>query len=201
MADITARHGTVSQLPEKERHFTSAFVVVSAAPASDEVMTEVALRAAAFGDGGQHRLTESFAMDTDGRASMDNVLGPRRAVSDALPPPRAAFTCDVITQDCDDLACYGQYCALPVTRAVGDECSVSRDCGAGATCIHLDSAVGSLRGILRQPRRTVPALLRLDVQLDRQPARRRRQSGSHRVSARVSCLPSPARGSLRGRFQ
>jgi hypothetical protein len=143
MADVTARHGVVSQLPETQRHFTSAFVVVSAAPASDEVMAEVALRAAAFGDRGQHPLTKSYAYDTGGRATMDTVLGPRRAVSDAIPPPRAAFTCDVITQDCDDdLACYGKYCALPGKAAVGEECSLSSDCGAGATCVYLGNAAG-----------------------------------------------------------
>jgi hypothetical protein len=143
MADIIARHGVVSRLPEMERHFTSAFVVVSAEPASDEVMAEVALRAAAFGDRGQHPITKSFAFDTGGRATMDTVLGPRRGVSDEVPPPRPAFTCDVITQDCDDdLACYGEYCALAGKAAVGEACSLSNDCAAGTTCLYLGNAAG-----------------------------------------------------------
>ncbi len=141
MAEIKARHGIASELPENERHFTSAFVVISAAPASEDVLAEVALRAAAFGDRGKHPLTQSFAADTGARATMDTVLGPRRTTSNPPPPPRPAFKCDVLGQDCGDgLACYGSYCAIPGKVAANDVCTLNTDCVAGARCAYVGNA-------------------------------------------------------------
>jgi hypothetical protein len=144
MSDIMARHGVVTELAENERHFASAFVVVSAEPASDEVLAEVALRAAAFGDRGVHPITESFASDTGARATLDTELGPRRAVSNPAPAPRPAFTCDVTGQDCDDgLACHASYCALPGAADVNEPCQLVSDCIAGSRCVYVgDPSVG-----------------------------------------------------------
>ncbi|MEI9954325.1 MAG: hypothetical protein WDO74_36485 [Pseudomonadota bacterium] len=136
LTDIQARYGVAVELAESARHFSSAFVVVSAAPASAEVLAEVALRAAAFGDRGSHPITHSFAMETGARATMDTQLGPRRAASDLPPPPRPAFTCDVLKQDCEvGLACYGTYCALPGNIAPNQPCEVATDCAAGSSCL------------------------------------------------------------------
>lgn len=139
MSDITARHGVVKPLSEAERHFTSAFVLVSSAPATSDAIAEVAQRAAAFGDRGTHPLTKSFASDTSKRATMDTVLGPRRAVADPPPEPRPRFVCDVLAQDCDDgLACYnGSVCALPGKVPEHESCNRGSDCKAGATCVFL----------------------------------------------------------------
>jgi hypothetical protein len=143
MSDIMARHGVVTELPEGERHFSSAFVVVSASPASDEVLAEVAQRAAAFGGRGTHRLTNSFASDTGDRATMETALGPRRAVSDAAPEPRAPFECDVLGNGCEGgLACYGTYCGIPGDVPVNGSCNEAADCVAGTDCIFLAPPAG-----------------------------------------------------------
>lgn len=143
MSDITALHGVATELPEDERRFSSAFVVVSASPASDEVMAEVAQRAAAFGGRGTHPLTKSFASDTGDRATMETKLGPRRAVSDTAPEPRPPFQCDALANDCDGgLACYVAYCGIPGDVPVNGSCNVATDCVAGTDCLFLDPPAG-----------------------------------------------------------
>jgi hypothetical protein len=90
MSDITARYGVVTPLPANERHFTSAFVIVSATPVSGQVFADISVYAAVFGDRGTRVNITSFVDTNGGRATIDTLLGPRRAVNDPPPPKRAA---------------------------------------------------------------------------------------------------------------
>lgn len=76
-AAILERHGEVPLLAASERAFRSAFVVISASPASDEVMNDVAAYAAAFGNRAETAEWLSFETHTQGRATMTTTLGAR----------------------------------------------------------------------------------------------------------------------------
>jgi hypothetical protein len=139
MSDIIARHGTIAPLPEDERHFSAAFVVVSKEPASDRVMTDVAEWAAAFGNRGTSGVVTPFETLNGGRATLDTELGPRRAIDEPPPPPRERFVCDLIAQDCPrpELACYDfspHFCALSGAVALDQPCDRPYQCAPGLDC-------------------------------------------------------------------
>jgi hypothetical protein len=142
---ITARHGTAPLLPADQRAFSAAFVVISAMPAADSVLTEVATLAAGFS--GQQKVDDrwpSFADLTGGRATMSTTLGPRRSAAHPVPDPRPALTCDLLAQDCPDgLTCYAlptTVCAVPGPAAIGDTCSSVLACAPGGLCVAPDSS-------------------------------------------------------------
>jgi len=85
-SDIVARHGTRAPAAEADKHFTGAFVLVTAEPASDAALDEIVDFQQIFGgevppNGG----AMSFADHTGGLATMTTALGRRRTSSD--PPP------------------------------------------------------------------------------------------------------------------
>ncbi len=138
-ADIVARHGTVERLPPEARHFTAAFVVVSAEPAPDSVMSDVAGWAAVLGNRVQRPPFKSFEENTGGEATLDTMLGLRRDASDPPPPERERFECDPLTQDCDDgLGCY--FHRLPLCAAsdgvkLDEPCDAEFACAPGLDCV------------------------------------------------------------------
>jgi hypothetical protein len=139
-ADIQKRHGVARLLPEAERHFTAAFVVISKTPAADSVLAEVATYAAVFGNRSDEGGWQSFEEATTGLATMTTTLGPRRKVGDAPPAPRAPKTCDVLAQDCEraELACHlakNNYCSLSGPAVKGEPCSTDTSCARGLGCI------------------------------------------------------------------
>ncbi|HEV8244735.1 MAG TPA: hypothetical protein VGP93_03170, partial [Polyangiaceae bacterium] len=138
-ADIVARHGNIQPLAEPDRHFSAAFVVVSAAPASDEVMADVATWAAVLGKRTSMPPWNSFEEDTGGLATLDTTLGQRRDQSDPAPPPRVRFECDPLAQDCGrpELGCYlsPTLCALSAGAERGQPCDWRFECAPGLDCV------------------------------------------------------------------
>jgi hypothetical protein len=140
MADIVARHGPMQLLADADRHFTAAFVVVSASPASDAVLSAVATWAAAFGNREAIPDWDSFERDTGGAATMDTLLGSRRDVGTPAPAPRERFACDVLAQDCasPELGCYlspPSFCALTGGVALNQPCDRLYACAPGLDCV------------------------------------------------------------------
>jgi hypothetical protein len=139
LAEIIERHGTVKLMPEAERAMTAAFVVITAEPAPDSVLSDVAEWAKIFGGRMEDSYVSSFATYTGGRATMDTRLGPRREAAEPAPPPREYEECDLIAQDCGgELACFSwppNVCLN--TRGIerGEPCSDTFDCAAGLMCI------------------------------------------------------------------
>lgn len=147
-AAILERHGEVPLLAASERAFRSAFVVISASPASDEVMNDVAAYAAAFGNRAETAEWLSFETHTQGRATMTTTLGARRDVSMAVPPVRAVHECDVLTQDCGrpELGCHlypPAFCALNGDVALDEPCDAAFECAPGLDCVSGASAPDS----------------------------------------------------------
>jgi hypothetical protein len=139
-SEIVARHGTAKLLPATARHFDTAFVVVSAAPAAEAVMTEIADFAAAFGKRKTIAGWPSFEEHTGGRATMNTALGPRRSIGSSPPAPRKALTCDTVKQDCSraELGCYMSppaVCALAGKVALGATCDAIFACAPGLDCV------------------------------------------------------------------
>jgi hypothetical protein len=139
-ANIVARHGQVEALEEASRHFSAAFVVVSATPAPDGVLSDVVTWAAAFGAREVVANWDSFERDTGGRATMDTLLGSRRPTSTPAPAPRERFACDVLAQDCGrpELACYlspPSLCALSGGVGLDQPCDAVYACGPGLDCV------------------------------------------------------------------
>jgi hypothetical protein len=145
-ADIVARHGEAEILPEDARHLTAAFAVISSEPAPDDVLSDVGEYAAAFGNRGTSPyIVGSFEELTGDRATLDTRLGPRRAVSSAVPEPREFFECDLLLQDCPrpELACYGftpNLCALSAGLLEGETCDGQFACAPGLDCFSGPSA-------------------------------------------------------------
>lgn len=140
MADVVAIHGERVPATEEDKHFSSAFVVVSATPASDEVMAEVDSWAAIFGDRMPHNTWWSFARYTGGRATLDTRLGPRRAIDDPLviPQPPEPIRCDLLLQDCEaGMGCYfgtTAMCGTAGSLQAGEPCVSDSDCALGNAC-------------------------------------------------------------------
>lgn len=138
MSAIIARHGEVRELPEDERAWTAAFVVVSATPASDAALDHVGDWAAIFGNrlaGDDH----SFETLSGGRATLDTTLGPRRSVNDPPPEVRTPKRCDLYLQDCDgEKACYffesGNACGLSGEGVRDEPCTENTECALGFEC-------------------------------------------------------------------
>jgi hypothetical protein len=139
-AEIQARHGQKPMLPQADRVMRAAFVVISATPASDEVMNDVARFAAVFG--GRETVTEwaSFGTIASERATLDTELGSRRNTATPPPPVRELFECDVLAQDCarPELGCYlwpPSFCALTGNVALDQPCDAAFACAPGLDCV------------------------------------------------------------------
>jgi hypothetical protein len=86
MSDIVARHGVRAPAADSDKHFTAAFVVVSATPEPDAMLDRVVTWQQFWGgdvpaNGGEM----SFELATGGRATMTTRIGRRRTSAD--PPP------------------------------------------------------------------------------------------------------------------
>jgi len=84
--DIVARHGTRAPASEAEKHFSSAFVLVTASPAPDAALDPIVEFAQLFGGTAPANSgAMSFADHTGGLATMTTALGRRRTSSDPAP--------------------------------------------------------------------------------------------------------------------
>jgi hypothetical protein len=138
-SDILKLHGEVPLAPEKDRRFSAAFIVLSAAPASDSVMTAVAGWQEIFGNyAPADPILHSFESRTGGRATLATRLGRRRTPMDPKPMPPPPMMCSVTEQDCPaGLACYGsatRECGVPGSLAEGAPCMVNTECLPGYAC-------------------------------------------------------------------
>jgi len=139
-ADIQQRHGTARLLPEAERHFSAAFVVISKTPALDSVLADVATFASVFGNRSHDNGWQSFEEATGGLATMTTTLGARRKQSDPVPAARTAQTCNPLAQDCGrpELACHvatQNYCTLAGSVGKDQPCTTDTACARGLGCI------------------------------------------------------------------
>ena len=142
VSDIVARHGLVPPLAMGERGFRAAFVVLSATPVSDELLSELESWSAIFGNREANPTLKSFEFVSGGRATLDTLLGARRPVTEAPPTIRPPFKCDLIHDDCAPagagLSCYlqgqGSFCALPGNATRGQPCTQGPDCIAHNEC-------------------------------------------------------------------
>jgi hypothetical protein len=146
-SDIVARHGEVPTGADN-RQLSAAFVVLTATPAPDSVLEEIATWAAAFGHREDNTDITSFQDLTGGRATLNTQLGPRRSASEPPPQVRPPWSCDLIEQDCGmgSVGCYlaglpeqNGFCALSGGRQAGEPCGNARDCAPGLTCEQSDS--------------------------------------------------------------
>jgi len=138
-SDILDFHGVRPLATEAEKHLTAAFIVVSAAPASDEVMATVAGWQETFGNyAPEIGVFHSFESRTGGRATLATRLGRRRTAADPEPNPPMPSACSLTEQDCPDgLACYGSMmheCSVPGTLPEGATCVQNVDCIPGYAC-------------------------------------------------------------------
>ena len=88
VSDIVTRHGVRAPAADADRHFTAAFVVVSAVPEPDATLDPVVTWQQYWGgdlpaNGGEM----SFALATGNRATMTTTIGRRRTPADAAPLP------------------------------------------------------------------------------------------------------------------
>jgi hypothetical protein len=140
VSDIVARHGEVSLLPESERNFRAAFVVLSREPVPDALLSEVGHWSAAFGNRVDDDELRPFEALTGNLATLDTTLGPRRSAADPAPTVRPEFACDLIEQDCGEgIGCYlnGQrsFCAISGGLERDALCEESFDCSVGSECV------------------------------------------------------------------
>ena len=147
-AELVEKHGLVRELPETERAFTAAFVVVSATPASDAVLDHVGDWAAIFGNRAASSELLSFEALTGGRATLDTELGPRRDAGDPPLRVRIPKSCDLVAQDCGaDKACYfyadRTYCGLTSGGVRDEPCRADTDCAPGLACSRSDTGGSS----------------------------------------------------------
>jgi hypothetical protein len=139
-SEITARHGQKPLLPAADRAFRAAFVVISATPASDATMNDVAKFAAVFGNRQTVSGWESFETNAGGRATLSTLLGARRDTMTPAPAARELFECDVLAQDCarPELGCYlwpPSFCALTGGVAMDLPCDAAFACAPGLDCV------------------------------------------------------------------
>lgn len=141
VTEIVARHGEVPEWPASERALRAAFVVVSAEPAADSVMADVAHWAAVFGSRVNDPSMKSFQELSGGLVTLDTRLGPRRSSTAATPQVRPPATCDVLAQDCmpAGTACHMAGQRTLCTTSLGFErdepCETSTQCAPGLECV------------------------------------------------------------------
>ena len=86
IGDIITRHGARAPASEADKHFSGAFVLVTATSASDAALEQVVQFKQIFGgELPANGSAMSFADHTGGLATMTTALGRRRNSSD--PPP------------------------------------------------------------------------------------------------------------------
>ena len=139
-SSIVERHGQVPLLAPDARHWKVAFVVVSAEPAPQEVLEEVAFWAAVFGGRQDKPEWPSFEELALGHATLDTELGARRAVSQPPPAERAPLECDVLQQNCPraELSCneyFPPLCALSGGLGEDQPCDATFACAPGLECM------------------------------------------------------------------
>jgi hypothetical protein len=148
MAEIVAQHGEVELLSGDERQLSAAFVLLTATPAADEVLSEIAEWAAIFGNRQSDSRLRPFEELTGGLATLDTELGPRRDRSDPAPRVRPAALCDLLQQDCEGtgVGCYlaglpeqPTFCGLSGGVQMGESCDDALDCEPGLTCIESET--------------------------------------------------------------
>jgi hypothetical protein len=141
MSNIISRHGVRAGAAEADRHFTAAFVVVTAAPASQTVLNAVVKWQEIFGN---HQPSTgawlSFEAHSGGRASLETRIGRRRTSNDPAPYPPIPDTCNLFTQNCGSPAagCYDfetPKCYPSKGFAIGATCEFTNDCAPGNTCV------------------------------------------------------------------
>lgn len=139
MDQVVARHGEREQLPEGEREFSMALVVVTAEPATEEFLAQVDSWAGVFGGTTESATWPSFAQLTGERATMNTCLGARRELDSPEEEPIVDESdCNALTQDCaEGLGCYGEYgsvCLPAGVGAYGDPCDYDEECAPGLGC-------------------------------------------------------------------
>jgi hypothetical protein len=138
--EITDALGVVTELPQGDRAFTAAFVVLSATPASDAVLDLVGTYVAGLSGAVDDPHWPSFEKLTGGRATVDTTLGPRLPIGTAPPALRVPKHCDVYAQDCGSArACYyfspdGGLCGISRGGTRDEACTRPSDCAPGLTC-------------------------------------------------------------------
>lgn len=87
MSAIVNRHGVRAPAAEADRHFSAAFVLVTAAPASPAMLEQVVEWQEIFGNHAAGNLTwRSFEELCAGRATLSTRIGRRRTADDPEPP-------------------------------------------------------------------------------------------------------------------
>jgi hypothetical protein len=149
LSEIIARHGEVPELPQEQRAFRAAFVVVSAAPTPDSVMLEIAHWAAVFGNREPDADLRPLEDLSGGRVTIDTRLGPQRSASQPPLQVRPPLDCDVLAQDCQPSTA-GCYLATPRTICAtsrgyqrDEPCQDAFDCAPGLECTTADGALES----------------------------------------------------------
>ena len=140
MAQIIELHGERSLEPEDNRHFRAAFVLVTATPASAELLEEVARKTGSISESSGIGMGtwNTFEEATGHRATLSVELGARRKTSDPKVDPRAP-ACTLVPQACgEDLGCYYgsnmTLCGIAGSKQVAETCESSFDCAAGLGC-------------------------------------------------------------------
>jgi len=139
VADIIAVEGPRRPLPEEDRDFKGALVVLSSTPVGDEFMALANSWAASFGGVNETPDWPSFETLTGGRARMNMRIGDARAEDEpiVLPEPPEPM-CDVYAQDCGEgFACYdfdASVCMPEGFAQLGEPCEDAYDCAKGLDC-------------------------------------------------------------------
>ena len=142
-------------------------MVVSASPATDAALAEIARWAAVFGKREIVDGWETFEDKALGRATLDTALGLRRASSEPVAAVRERFICDTVRQNCGrpELGCYWgppTLCALSKGVKLDQPCDEQFACAPGLDCVrgatnpdaHVCKPYCDAKGARRRPRAT-----------------------------------------------
>jgi hypothetical protein len=151
IADIVARHGEVPLRAAGDRHFRIAVALITATPASEELLDSLVEMASVFGGettSDAHPEWKSFEQLTGARATLSWRLGERREPDGEYQDWVIPFydECRPDGPACDaGLTCYGTggfYCSVAGSGAQGDNCLRDNDCAAGLNCVPAPSQSG-----------------------------------------------------------